>query len=125
MLSHIDLGLIQNSALTQPSAQATRHARRVYVGGLPPSANEQSIATFMSHALAAIGGTSQGPGVVGMCSNVEHFYFLPLVVNVYINREKNFAFVEFRTGKCFVKISFDFLHSGGNVECHGSGWRHV
>ena len=59
------IGLIQNSALTQPSAQATRHARRVYVGGLPPSANEQSIATFMSHALAAIGGTSQGPGVVG------------------------------------------------------------
>lgn len=48
-----------------PSQQATRHARRVYVGGLPPTANEQSIATFFSHALAAVGGTSSGPGVVG------------------------------------------------------------
>lgn len=26
--------------------QATRHARRVYVGGLPPSAREENIATF-------------------------------------------------------------------------------
>jgi splicing factor U2AF subunit len=66
-----------------PSQQATRHARRVYVGGLPPTANEQSIATFFSHALAAVGGNTAGPGNA--------------VVNVYINREKNFSFVEFRT----------------------------
>ena len=25
------------------SQQATRHARRIYVGGLPPSANEQNV----------------------------------------------------------------------------------
>ncbi|XP_076895624.1 splicing factor U2af large subunit A-like [Bidens hawaiensis] len=42
--------------------QATRHARRVYVGGLPPSANEQNLATFFSHAMAAIGGNAAGPG---------------------------------------------------------------
>nr|GLL18082.1 splicing factor U2af large subunit A-like [Ipomoea trifida] len=36
--------------------QATRHARRVYVGGLPPSANEQS-------AMSAIGGNTAGPDV--------------------------------------------------------------
>ncbi|KAK9868013.1 hypothetical protein WJX84_005393 [Apatococcus fuscideae] len=66
-----------------PSQQATRHARRVYVGGLPPTANEQNIATFFSNALAAVGGTTAGPG--------------PCVVNVYINYEKKFAFVEFRT----------------------------
>lgn len=65
------------------SQQATRHARRVYVGGLPPTATEQSISTFFSYALAAIGGNCAGPG--------------NCVVNVYINREKNFAFVEFRT----------------------------
>jgi hypothetical protein len=47
---------------TPASQQATRHARRVYVGGLPPTGNEQSIATFFSHALAAIGGNSAGPG---------------------------------------------------------------
>lgn len=28
------------------SQQATRHARRIYVGGLPPSASEQNISTF-------------------------------------------------------------------------------
>jgi len=66
-----------------PSQQATRHARRVYVGGLPPTATEASISTFFSSALAAIGGNSAGPGNA--------------VVNVYINKEKNFSFVEFRT----------------------------
>ncbi|KAE7999900.1 hypothetical protein FH972_004284 [Carpinus fangiana] len=47
-------------AMTQ---QATRHARRVYVGGLPPTANEQSVATFFSHVMAAIGGNTAGPGI--------------------------------------------------------------
>ncbi|KAI4325490.1 hypothetical protein MLD38_030882 [Melastoma candidum] len=67
-------------AMTQ---QATRHARRVYVGGLPPSANEQSVATFFSQVMAAIGGNTAGPG--------------DAVVNVYINHEKKFAFVEMRS----------------------------
>jgi hypothetical protein len=47
--------------------QATRHARRVYVGGLPPSANEERIASFFSHALAAIGGALSS-AVVVLCS---------------------------------------------------------
>ncbi|XP_065026735.1 splicing factor U2af large subunit B-like isoform X2 [Musa acuminata AAA Group] len=67
-------------AMTQ---QATRHARRVYVGGLPPTANEQSVATFFSQVMFAIGGNTAGPG--------------DAVVNVYINHEKKFAFVEMRT----------------------------
>ncbi|XP_021992610.1 splicing factor U2af large subunit B isoform X1 [Helianthus annuus] len=67
-------------AMTQ---QATRHARRVYVGGLSPSANEQTVATFFSHVMAAIGGNTAGPG--------------DAVVNVYINHEKKFAFVEMRS----------------------------
>ncbi|XP_009629636.1 splicing factor U2af large subunit B [Nicotiana tomentosiformis] len=67
-------------AMTQ---QATRHARRVYVGGLPAHANEQSVATFFSHVMSAIGGNTAGPG--------------DAVVNVYINYEKKFAFVEMRS----------------------------
>lgn len=47
-----------------PSQQATRHARRIYVGGLPPTSNEQNIATFFSNALAAVGGTTAGPGQI-------------------------------------------------------------
>ncbi|KAJ6842874.1 splicing factor U2af large subunit A-like isoform X1 [Iris pallida] len=74
------LSLMPAQAMTQ---QATRHARRVYVGGLPPMANEQTIATFFSHIMSAIGGNSAGPG--------------DAVVNVYINHEKKFAFVEMRS----------------------------
>ncbi|KAJ6707042.1 U2 SNRNP AUXILIARY FACTOR LARGE SUBUNIT [Salix viminalis] len=72
--------LMPAQAMTQ---QATRHARRVYVGGLPPLANEQTIAAFFSHIMASIGGNAAGPG--------------DAVVNVYINHEKKFAFVEMRT----------------------------
>ncbi|KAF9590542.1 hypothetical protein IFM89_035860 [Coptis chinensis] len=74
------LPLMPAQAMTQ---QATRHARRVYVGGLPPLANEQTIATFFSRVMAAIGGNSAGAG--------------DAVVNVYINHEKKFAFVEMRS----------------------------
>jgi len=45
--------------------QATRHARRVYVGGLPPMANEQSVATFFSQVMAAVGANTAGPGTYG------------------------------------------------------------
>lgn len=59
--------------------QATRHARRVYVGGLPPTATEAAIAQFFCQAMQAIGGNTQGQG--------------DAVVNVYINGEKKFSFV--------------------------------
>ncbi|KAH7442966.1 hypothetical protein KP509_02G010500 [Ceratopteris richardii] len=74
------LAAMSMQSMTQ---QATRHARRVYVGGLPPLANEQTIATFFSQVMAAIGGNTAGAG--------------DAVVNVYINHEKKFAFVEMRT----------------------------
>ncbi|KAH8947957.1 hypothetical protein BDL97_11G072100 [Sphagnum fallax] len=74
------LGGMPAQAMTQ---QATRHARRVYVGGLPLMANEQTIATFFSQVMAAVGANTAGPG--------------DAVVNVYINQEKKFAFVEMRT----------------------------
>ncbi len=44
--------------------QATRHARRVYVGGLPSMTNEQSGATFFSQAMAAVGANTAGPGTI-------------------------------------------------------------
>lgn len=76
-------GGIAAMSMQSMTQQATRHARRVYVGGLPPLANEQTIATFFSQVMAAIGGNTAGPG--------------DAVVNVYINHEKKFAFVEMRT----------------------------
>ncbi|XP_040384821.1 splicing factor U2af large subunit A isoform X2 [Oryza brachyantha] len=72
--------VIQPQAMTQ---QATRHARRVYVGGLPPTANEHTVAVFFNQVMAAIGGNTSGPG--------------DAVLNVYINHDKKFAFVEMRS----------------------------
>ncbi|KAL9238414.1 hypothetical protein vseg_012838 [Gypsophila vaccaria] len=77
------LGSIPIMPMQAMTQQATRHARRVYVGGLPPTANEQSVAIFFSQVMAAIGGNTAGPG--------------DAVVNVYINHEKKFAFVEMRS----------------------------
>ncbi|CAN6210427.1 unnamed protein product [Urochloa humidicola] len=62
--------------------QVTRHARRVYVGGLPPSANEQSVAAFFNQSMAAVGGNTAGPG--------------DAVCDVDMNHERRFAFVEMR-----------------------------
>ncbi|KAL7107249.1 hypothetical protein ACP275_06G042400 [Erythranthe tilingii] len=76
-------GALQMMPVQAMTQQATRHARRVYVGGLPPTANEQSVATYFSHVMSAIGGNTAGPG--------------DAVVNVYINHEKKFAFVEMRS----------------------------
>nr|XP_012568737.1 splicing factor U2af large subunit B-like isoform X2 [Cicer arietinum] len=82
-IAHMIQGATQNLSPFGISQQATRHARRVYVGGLPPFTNEQSIASFFSQVMVAIGGNSAGSG--------------DSVVNVYINHEKKFAFVEMRT----------------------------
>ncbi|XP_075076141.1 splicing factor U2af large subunit B-like isoform X3 [Nicotiana tabacum] len=82
-LASAQLGAIPVMPVQAMTQQATRHARRVYVGGLPPSANEQSVATYFNHVMSAIGGNTAGPG--------------DAVVNVYINHEKKFAFVEMRS----------------------------
>nr|GEW42238.1 splicing factor U2af large subunit B isoform X2 [Tanacetum cinerariifolium] len=76
-------GMLQNMPVQLMTQQATRHARRVYVGGISSTVNEQSVAAFFSHVMSAIGGNTAGPG--------------DAVVNVYINHEKKFAFVEMRS----------------------------
>lgn len=64
---------------------ATRHARRVYVGGLAPDVEDAAVARFFDQAMEATGATRSGGSAAGC------------VVSTYINREKQFAFVEFRT----------------------------
>ena len=84
-------------------AQATRHARRVYVGGFPPNVSEVRVADFFNNALMAVGGIAETQ-TEGNANPV---------VNVYMNHEKHFAFVEFRnaeeTSNCMAldSISFD------------------
>ena len=36
--------------------QVTRHARRVYVGGLPPTATDVGLTEIFNNALVAVGG---------------------------------------------------------------------
>lgn len=85
--------------------QATRHARRIYLGGLPPTVEEQPLAALFNQAMHTVrrvdvarsprprlltraAAAPQIGGVVGPGDSV---------VNVYINQEKKFAFVEFRS----------------------------
>lgn len=70
----------------------------------------QSVATFFSQVMSAIGGNTAGPGLlkISLVVNIyqttvyDHFPLIFLcagdaVVNVYINHEKKFAFVEMRS----------------------------
>lgn len=62
----------------------TRHARRVYVGGIQADMNEEQVGKCIAQALHAVGGAGK-EGEQGC------------VINVYVNRDKKFAFVEFAT----------------------------
>ena len=82
------------------TAQATRHARRIYIGGCPPTTNEVELSSFFNDALIAVGGTNGSEG--------------PPVQNVYINLEKKFAFVEFRSvEECSNALALDGVMISG------------
>lgn len=67
---------------SQLSPQVSRHARRLYVGNLPPDTTDAQIGDFFNRALKASKGVeSEGDPVI----------------SVYINLEKRFAFIETRT----------------------------
>ncbi|CAD6256933.1 unnamed protein product [Miscanthus lutarioriparius] len=63
--------------------QATRHARRVYVGGLPPTANEQTVAIFFKGVMAAIGGNTAGPGDAVLSVYINQWSELGVLSNFY------------------------------------------
>ncbi|CAN8072558.1 unnamed protein product, partial [Agarophyton chilense] len=62
--------------------QATRHARRLYVGNLPGDTTEAQIEDFFNRALQASRGVESAGNAV---------------ISVYTNLEKRFAFIETRT----------------------------
>jgi splicing factor U2AF subunit len=65
-----------------PDAQQTRHARRLYIGNLPPNVHEQMIHdAFRSAIDTALGAPlAEDP-----------------ILSVYINPERQFSFLEFKT----------------------------
>lgn len=86
-----------NTPNADPSMQATRHARRLYVGNLPLDTVEEQISDFFNRALVAANGSESGDKPV---------------ISVYINLEKRFAFIETSTvreaaaGLCLDGVKF-------------------
>lgn len=61
----------------------TRHARRIYVGGIPPNhADEEELCNFLNEAISR-----------GMGEENDHSY----VLSVYMNHKKCYAFVELKS----------------------------
>lgn len=78
-LTNDNLSIQQN--FNTPMAQQTRHARRIYVGGIG-EVNEMEISAFFNDVIDRALGELQEGGAV---------------VSVYINRERHFAFVELKS----------------------------
>ena len=71
--------------ISEPSQQSQqyRHARRIYLGGIPPNyADEEALKNFLNHVISK-----------GLGEENDHSY----VVSIYINQKKCFAFVELKS----------------------------
>eukprot|EP01035_Chromulina_nebulosa_P031096 gene31096-41423_t len=71
--------------IAEPSQQSQqyRHARRIYLGGIPPNyADEEALKNFLNHVISK-----------GLGEENDHSY----VVSIYINQKKCFAFVELKS----------------------------
>jgi hypothetical protein len=74
----------QQQQLAAVIPQQTRHARRLYVGNLPEDVNEAEVQEFFQNCISiALGSAAPSVG--------------DPILSVYINRERRFAFVEFKT----------------------------
>jgi RNA recognition motif-containing protein len=72
-----------SSQLQSGVSQQTRHARRIYVGGIPPGyADEELLKAFLNNVISK-----------GLNEENDNSY----VLSVYINQKKFFAFVEFKS----------------------------
>ena len=75
--------------ITPSTAQQTRQARRIYVGGIPATSSEQHIKDFFDTAMNTLlssAGAGMGAGIGS-------------TVAVQMNHEKMFSFVEFRSAE--------------------------
>lgn len=78
--------LIARETSTTSAAQVTKHARRVFVGGVPVGTTEDSLKDFFDDALRRVGGMSSESEADGTS-----------VIDKFVNSARGFGFVEFRT----------------------------
>lgn len=97
---HVGLG---NTAVDM---SASKHARRLYVGGIPRGVPENEISAFFTD-------------VVHKTAAQEYISGGPVVLNVWLNTEKAFAFVEFSgielASACIALDGINFTHSRGSA----------
>lgn len=77
------LGSSRPPVASQP--QQTRHARRIYVGHLPEGITDDQLGRFFLDSIAKAQGRRDATGIPDP------------ILNVYINQERRFAFIEFKT----------------------------
>lgn len=82
--------------------QQTRHARRLYIGQLPPNVTEQELHVFFRSAIEQ--------------AMVEKPLEDDPILSVYINHERRFCFLEFKT----VEMATACLELDG-INIHGKG----
>lgn len=101
-LQNILPGLMQNVGASAATANpATRQARRLYVGNLPMPISDAELRIFMSEAYKR--------------ANPGHTPGEP-VISVYLNMEKKFGFVEFRTPEeATTGLALDGIQMRGQV----------
>ena len=83
--------------------QQTRHARRLYIGHLPPNVTEEELHVFFR-------GSIQRALVVPLPEHEDP------ILSVYINHERRFCFLEFKT----VEMATACLALDG-IDIHGKG----
>jgi hypothetical protein len=100
-------GIAPSSGDFDATSQQTRHARRLYVGQLPVGVTEQEVHDFFRQSIAT--ALTDGHG-----GNVE--LKEDPILSVYINHERRFCFVEFRsvemTSACMVLDGVNINNKG-------------
>jgi len=85
--------------------QQTRHARRLYIGHLPPNVHEQELHDFFRNAIEQARTKRDGE---------EKEDDQDPILSVYINHERRFCFLEFRdVGMTTACMAFDGINVNG------------
>lgn len=91
--------------------QQTKHARRLYVGGIPPETTDDELGDFFSDIIVRAIISQQPQEEAGAAG--------PAIVSIYINHEKCFAFVELKsielTTACLGLDGIKYQHRGGSA----------